>query len=873
MEVKQTYKPAVPVNIGIDKDTVNDFARKYNMEIEQVYNILNRYKQRKVVFSANGDYWTKVENGVTLSIPHNGNIVYCVYRIEDNAERQVVAGIKRTDTNIILESVAPFDGYMLFLSDDITRGVGGNLPDDVIPTMQEISVRAETAINTVGAIRDEVARMAVEKVGFLTPQMYGAVGDGEHDDKDSINTAIYHASLNGCDLVFSKGRYKISGSINLRDNVKLVGYGAVIVGDTTLSGDRQYFNAMSVNDKQNVSIDGFEFVDVNNCIDIRNSKNVTLSNLYGHDTHTVPDDTEPGKGNYMIVVIDSSRVNINNIRWENPHRNGDCLRLKCYSGNVSYVNARNMNGYCGDVFLALCTDEDLDEMASDDDAAGHVIHDCTFDNVYTENGNYSGLGIEVRRAKSSLNNIRFTNCNFVADKTLFTSGKDRGQAPVCMATTTNGFPLDGVTRSGVLDNVIFEGCVCEIGTHSDGDRPAVRVAGLTVRNCAFENCVFLNRINSLKTLSGIEFRDACTVFYSRIDGFVCKNPTTTKFNGVSFSADTITRGVSLTDCAFEGSNSANPIDTYFVDIKSKIGTGRTNNVNISLNGCKCQNATALVNADTAAGTITINNYLRSTIPAIVNASSSLKVNDNTQDITDIKEVISVIPGIVSSNLNIITCGDSIAYGATDETDGTRQVSYAEQISSSVRNVAVSGAWLADNAADTTKKAIWYQLASSALSGFTPDVILMEGGVNDFTSAVHIGNVPTEPTEPTATERQTIIGGLRKLFYEAQTRYPNAKKYFVSTHKIKIGDSYLPTKSYRDGVYNLLVERIKQTCEVYSIEFIDVYGKSPLNTYFGKHATDYTILKNGEHDGLHPTTAGYAFGYVPVIKRALGFSKE
>lgn len=127
--IKQTYKPIEPVNIGVNKDTINDFARKYNLEIERVYDILNKYKQRKVAFTAKGDYWNVTETGATLSVAHNGNIIYAVYSVADGVETQVVVGVKRDDTNVILEAEAPFDGYMLFLSDDSTRGVGDNLPD------------------------------------------------------------------------------------------------------------------------------------------------------------------------------------------------------------------------------------------------------------------------------------------------------------------------------------------------------------------------------------------------------------------------------------------------------------------------------------------------------------------------------------------------------------------------------------------------------------------------------------------------------------------------------------------------------------------------------------------------------------------------
>lgn len=220
--IKQTYKPIEPVNIGVNKDTINDFARKYNLEIERVYDILNKYKQRKVAFTAKGDYWNVTDTGATLSVAHNGNIIYAVFSVADGVETQVVVGVKRDDTNVILEAEAPFDGYMLFLSDDSTRGVGDNLPEDVIEEakgVKEAAVRAETAVAELPSNwQDTVANALISKTktdGFVTPQMFGAVGDGVTNDYVALSNMYQSIKDSGLMVLFPKGIYLVNERLDI----------------------------------------------------------------------------------------------------------------------------------------------------------------------------------------------------------------------------------------------------------------------------------------------------------------------------------------------------------------------------------------------------------------------------------------------------------------------------------------------------------------------------------------------------------------------------------------------------------------------------------------------------------------------------------
>lgn len=50
---------------------------------------------------------------------------------------------------------------------------------------------------------------------YLTPQMYGAKGDGKRDDTDALRKALYESSVQGKILYFPSGKkYKVTGTLN-----------------------------------------------------------------------------------------------------------------------------------------------------------------------------------------------------------------------------------------------------------------------------------------------------------------------------------------------------------------------------------------------------------------------------------------------------------------------------------------------------------------------------------------------------------------------------------------------------------------------------------------------------------------------------------
>ena len=142
----EKYVPSQKVNIGVGKDDINDFARKYNLAIEEIYDILNKYSARKIVFYKTSDYWSTTTGGYKLSLPHNGNVVFAVYRTDSATEStQVLVGVSMDSTNVEIESAQKFSGYMLYAGLNGEIGIGYNAEDDIVEMMNIIKEATEDA--------------------------------------------------------------------------------------------------------------------------------------------------------------------------------------------------------------------------------------------------------------------------------------------------------------------------------------------------------------------------------------------------------------------------------------------------------------------------------------------------------------------------------------------------------------------------------------------------------------------------------------------------------------------------------------------------------------------------------------------------------
>lgn len=237
-------------------------------------------------------------------------------------------------------------------------------------------------------------------------------------------------------------------------------------------------------------------------------------------------------------------------------------------------------------------------------------------------------------------------------------------------------------------------------------------------------------------------------------------------------------------------------------------------------------------------------------------------------------------------LKILAVGDSITYGWRNDYKG-----YLGYLGLPYHNESVSGSTISKRVTD--RKNIPDQLLEAP--EYDPDVIIAEGGINDYIFNAPMGEIPTSivKTDSAADEldRSNVMGALQFLFYKMIKLHPKAQRFFMLVHKVigapdrNPGESpdfsngkqdYTKTKNKAGYTQTELFDAIKSVCVLYNVKIIDVFNKSPIDTAFSEYVSpisysddnSVTYTEFVDFDGLHPLDYGYRYGYVPVVKQAL-----
>ena len=226
-------------------------------------------------------------------------------------------------------------------------------------------------------------------------------------------------------------------------------------------------------------------------------------------------------------------------------------------------------------------------------------------------------------------------------------------------------------------------------------------------------------------------------------------------------------------------------------------------------------------------------------------------------------------------LKVLAVGDSICYGVRNSKKG-----FVGDLGLPYKNIGLSSAALSN--ANTGVENIPNQFINNH-ADYNPDIIIAEGGINDYFKNAPLGVVSSAPVttdeEAEALDRSTVMGGLEYLFYKIISTYPKAQRYFLSVHKIFRMSTgvYCPTTANSAGwtqedLHNATVA----CCKVYGVKLIDVYNESMINTKFSiyrsqkSYNTDNSVTNTEyvDYDGLHPLAYGYKEGYVPLVMQAI-----
>lgn len=362
---------------------------------------------------------------------------------------------------------------------DVLNEGGLNLKDEVIDT----SIRAwltehPEATTTVqdGAITEKKINsefLLYIKNNFVTPEMFGAVGDGVTDDTDPIQRAVDFGILKNMDVQFCSNYFVRNETIRVTGKCKLSGHGKIIKQPVEYSEGtvKAHNGAVFFVTGDNITIDGLSFESIKKytpSLDVINSSTTdqkasntsainALNCSYLMVCNIKTKNMNPISINKVTnCIISSSYFNLaeNGIYSDNSEAIiSDCYFLMdnlksvyyhaLYIKNGSSITSNHCNFYVdgNDFYIgplfAERTDEGLDKKSVVIIDSFEVVANCT--RLYfahdskmflLKNGTYINDRIrstedDIGKSYSGCNKIEISNCHFDVEGGYFdTSGVD-----------------------------------------------------------------------------------------------------------------------------------------------------------------------------------------------------------------------------------------------------------------------------------------------------------------------------------------------------------------------------------------------------------------------------------------------------------------
>ena len=390
-------------------------------------------------------------------------------------ENKFVDALRKKKANYYI-SVEKMKEDTALVVDTVCVTLGYYEPNDGGGATYRVRKKITTDVNDGGSIHilandDFVAELIVED--YVTPEMFGAKGDGVIDDTDDIQKSVSYGVLKGVDVHFASNYFVRNETIRVNGKCKLSGHGKIIKQPVEYSEDTEKAHNGTVFfiTGDNITIDGLSFestkkyapsLDVINssttdqkasntsAITALNCSYLTVCNIKTKNMNAI------SINKVTNCIISSSYFNLaeNGIYSDDSEAIiSDCYFLMdnlkstyyhaLYIKNGSSITSNHCNFYVdGDDFyvgplFAERTDEGLDKKSVVIIDSFEVVANCirlylAYDSklFLLKNGTYINDRIRstednIGKSYSGCNKIEISNCHFDVDSGYFdTSGVD-----------------------------------------------------------------------------------------------------------------------------------------------------------------------------------------------------------------------------------------------------------------------------------------------------------------------------------------------------------------------------------------------------------------------------------------------------------------
>lgn len=461
------------------------------------------------------------------------------------------------------------------------------------------AISAETA-RAEKAEQDIILNMN-NKFVYVTPEEYGAKGDGITDDTEAVQTALSHK------YVFMSKKYNVK-SLNIDDSAIIVG------GEFVLASDSQiYINADNVSflfvnftgpfkdvnsiTKSYIYAVDSDYLNIHNCnfncagtinVGLTNSNNVTIENCSCINSPGTSFRIDQSNN----VIIDNCTIINKPVAGNAGNQGLHCIDVNAQSGNTDNVTISNCDisnfWGVGIQFTGNATKEYLhgnmkvfncnihDPLMRETSAEADAIKvDAMYGNLTVENCNFAGkfltYGIFSGGTSGSAKNITVKTTKFNATETSLRMGDETNNLIVegCEFTSGNSILHYGKTLNlFIMHNCIFnstsdfyiwgehDAVINKISIHNNKIDCSNMSIGIDVKPnmlSFYDNVVAINGQTDNYGLNRIGY---FTGKYLRLTNNVIIVP-----NNTTWSNSTCFRTIGTTDTAVVGANICNNVKT------------------------------------------------------------------------------------------------------------------------------------------------------------------------------------------------------------------------------------------------------------------------------------------------------------------------